>query len=51
VVLVEDGSERSTQRGQRVAAALGLPASAIEVNPRGQTVADVIVILGSDFKP
>ncbi|MGZ4638609.1 MAG: LCP family protein [Actinomycetes bacterium] len=51
VVLIQDGSEKSTRRGQRVAATLGLPSSAIQVNPRGQTVADVIVILGSDFKP
>jgi anionic cell wall polymer biosynthesis LytR-Cps2A-Psr (LCP) family protein len=51
VVLIEDGSEKGTKRGQRVAAALGLADTSIEVNPRGQTVADVIVILGSDFKP
>jgi hypothetical protein len=51
VVLVEDGTEQSTKRGERVAKALGLPESAIAVNPRGQTVADVIVILGADFKP
>lgn len=50
-ILIEDGSVKSTKRGQRVAAALGLPDSSIAVNPRGQTVADVIVILGSDFKP
>jgi anionic cell wall polymer biosynthesis LytR-Cps2A-Psr (LCP) family protein len=51
VVMIKDGSETSSKRGQRVAAALGLPDSSITLYPRGQTVADVIVILGSDFKP
>lgn len=51
VVLIEDGSEQAQARGGRVAAALGLARSTIEINPRGQTVADVIVILGVDFKP
>ena len=37
-------------RGARVAQSLGLPASSVPDN-RGQTVADVIVILGADFKP
>lgn len=49
VVIIPDGTEQSVRRGQRVAAALGLPESAIAPSDRGQTVADVIVILGSDF--
>jgi hypothetical protein len=51
VVLIADGTEKSLKQGQRVATSLGLPRSSIEPNPRGQTVADVIVILGSDFRP
>lgn len=51
VVLVADGTDKSQQQGNRVARSLGLPASAIATNPRGQTVADVIVILGADFRP
>ena len=51
VVLIDDGSDKAQSRGARVAKSLGLPASSIQLNPRGQTVADVIVILGADFKP
>jgi anionic cell wall polymer biosynthesis LytR-Cps2A-Psr (LCP) family protein len=51
VVLIEDGSNKALARGARVAKSLGLPTSSIQINPRGQTVADVIVILGADFKP
>lgn len=50
-VIIPDGTEESVARGQRVAAALGLPETAIGTSDRGQTVADVIVILGSDFAP
>jgi anionic cell wall polymer biosynthesis LytR-Cps2A-Psr (LCP) family protein len=51
VVLIEDGSQKSQARGARVAKSLKLPSNSIQINPRGQTVADVIVILGADFKP
>jgi hypothetical protein len=51
VVLIQDGSQKSQARGARVAKSLGLSSDSIEINPRGQTVADVIVILGRDFKP
>jgi LCP family protein required for cell wall assembly len=50
-VMVKDGTEASHRRGVQVADALGLPEDSVGLNPRGQTVADVIVILGSDFKP
>ncbi len=49
VVLVPDGTSQSTARGRRVADSLGLPAGAVVPSDRGQTVADVIVILGKDF--
>jgi len=44
-------TKKAQARGVRVAKSLGLPSGSIEINPRGQTVADVIVILGRDFKP
>ena len=34
-----------------MAKALGLPASDVELTDQGQTIADVVVILGADFKP
>jgi anionic cell wall polymer biosynthesis LytR-Cps2A-Psr (LCP) family protein len=51
VVLIADGSDKNQARGARVAKSLGLPSSSIQINPRGQTVADIIVILGADFRP
>ncbi len=51
VVLVPDGTSQSTARGRRVADSLGLTAGAVVPSDRGQTVADVIVILGKDFAP
>jgi anionic cell wall polymer biosynthesis LytR-Cps2A-Psr (LCP) family protein len=50
-VLVPDGTDKSLERGRRVADTLGLPASSVRPENRGQSVADVIVILGSDFTP
>ncbi|HEX7186600.1 MAG TPA: LytR C-terminal domain-containing protein [Actinomycetes bacterium] len=50
-VIIPDGTEKSVSRGQRVAASLGLPESSVTTSDRGQTVADVIVILGADFTP
>lgn len=50
-VIIPDGTEKNVQRGQRVAESLGLPESAVSTSDRGQTVADVIVILGKDFVP
>ena len=48
-IQVVDGTDASLEKGRRVAAALGLPADSVVPNDRGQNVADVIVILGSDF--
>ncbi len=50
-IQVVDGTEASLEKGRRVATALGLPADAVTPSDRGQNVADVIVILGSDFRP
>jgi anionic cell wall polymer biosynthesis LytR-Cps2A-Psr (LCP) family protein len=50
-VLIPDSTPASVERGAGVAAALGLPASSVGVSGQGQTVAEVIVVLGKDFKP
>jgi len=50
-VFIPDGTAASVRRGERVSASLGLPNDAVTTNNRGQTVADVIVILGGDFVP
>jgi len=50
-VFIPDGTAESVRRGEQVAAALGVPPSAVTASDRGQTVADVIVILGEDFLP
>ncbi|MDX6228506.1 MAG: hypothetical protein QOI76_1896 [Frankiales bacterium] len=51
VVLVPDATPDSLASGRQVAAALGLPASDVETGTVDTTAADVITILGSDFKP
>jgi anionic cell wall polymer biosynthesis LytR-Cps2A-Psr (LCP) family protein len=51
VVLVPDGTPDSIASGRRVAAALGLPASDVETSTVDTTAADVLTILGSDYKP
>lgn len=51
VVLIPDGTEQSQDRGRKVASALGVPSGSIAISSRGQTVAEVIVILGRDFRP
>lgn len=48
-VQVADASKAAL--GARVAHALGLPASDVRTQPVEQTVADVVVILGRDYKP
>ncbi len=50
-VFIPDGTDKSVKRGEQVATALGLPETSIATSDRQQTVADVIVILGSDFRP
>ncbi|HEX5017289.1 MAG TPA: LytR C-terminal domain-containing protein [Actinomycetes bacterium] len=51
VVFVPDSTPASQTLGQDVAKTLGVPASAVEVSDQGSSVADVIVVLGEDFKP
>jgi hypothetical protein len=50
IYIAADSTQPSQQRGARVAAALGVPAASVIGTQQGQTVADVIVILGSDFR-
>jgi hypothetical protein len=51
VVLIPDSGAASVSLGESVAATLGVPASAVQVSEQGQSVADVVVVLGEDFKP
>jgi hypothetical protein len=50
LVIVRDGSPEARAQGQRVASALRLPDSTLRVATQGQNVADVIVVLGRDYK-
>jgi hypothetical protein len=50
IIYIADSTETSQRRGVKVAAALGVPAASVTGTQQGQTVADVIVILGSDFR-
>jgi hypothetical protein len=49
-VLVPDRSVASATLGADVAKALGVPSSDVESAPTSQNIADVIVILGKDYK-
>lgn len=51
VVLTRDSSAASLARGREVAAALGVNAQPTESPDRERPGADLIVILGADFKP
>jgi hypothetical protein len=50
-VVVFDRSVAAAQLGNSVARALGLPPGDVREQDSGQNVADVIVILGRDYKP
>jgi hypothetical protein len=50
-VLVFDRSVASAELGNAVARSLRLPTSDVAVSTQGQNVADVLVILGKDYKP
>jgi hypothetical protein len=51
VVLIFDHSVASAELGDSVARALKLPLNDVQVKDIGQNVADVLVILGKDYKP
>ncbi len=50
-VLIFDHSVATAELGDSVARALNLPVGDVQVSDNGQNVADVIVILGRDYKP
>jgi anionic cell wall polymer biosynthesis LytR-Cps2A-Psr (LCP) family protein len=50
-IVVPDSSEQSRTWGNDIAIALGVSPSDVVIDNSGQTVADVLVILGADFKP
>jgi hypothetical protein len=51
LVLIMDATEAQRTEGEAIAKALGLPAGAVRVTSQGQSIADVVVVLGRDFKP
>ena len=51
VVLIPDATAPSRALGSTIAQLLGLPQAAVELDPDQTTIADVVVILGSDFTP
>ena len=50
-VLVPDGTVASQTLGREVATTLRLPATAVRINTQQNDVADVIVIVGRDYRP
>ena len=50
-IVVPDTTEQSVTWGQDIAEALGVPVSDVRVATEGQSLADVIVVLGTDFPP
>lgn len=50
VVIVFSSNESAIDRGNRVAKALNLPVADVRVSRLGQSVADVIVLLGRDYQ-
>lgn len=51
LILIPDSTTASRALGEDVASTLGVPESAVQVSDQGSSIADVIVILGADFKP
>ena len=50
-IVVPDSTEQSRTWGTEIAVALGVSPSDVVIDNSGQTVSDVLVILGADFKP
>ena len=50
LVLIPDSTPASQALGEDIAATLGVPATSVQVNGQGSSIADVFVILGADFK-
>jgi hypothetical protein len=50
IVVVFDTDAATTDRARRLAAAIGLPDATISVSTRGQSIADLMIVVGKDFK-
>ncbi len=50
LVLISENTAEQRATGAAVVAALGLPESALRVTTQGQSIADVVVVLGKDYK-
>jgi hypothetical protein len=50
-ILIPDATPASVELGANVAETLGVPESAVQTTDQGSSLADVVVILGKDFKP
>ncbi len=51
VIVIFDTTSQSEVRASQLATALGLPRAQVQVDPRAQSIADLFVIVGSDFHP
>lgn len=51
LVLVQEATQEGAALGAKVARAIGVPASSVQVSDQIGTIADVVVIVGADFKP
>ncbi len=51
LVLITESTAAKRAEGAAIATALGLPDSAVRLTSQGQSVADVVVILGKDYNP
>lgn len=51
IVLVPSADDKAVAVGRQVAKAIGVPSSAVQTTDEIGTIADVVVIVGADFKP
>jgi hypothetical protein len=51
VIMITEDTPDQRALGEKVAAALGVDASALRVSGEGQSIADVVVVLGTDYRP
>jgi hypothetical protein len=51
LVLITESTADKRAEGAAIAAALGLPETAVRLTSQGQSVADVVVVLGKDYNP
>ena len=51
IVLVPTATETAVAIGRAVARAIGVPASSVQTTDEIGTIADVVIIVGADFKP